>query len=72
MPTLKIEYLSPKELKPHPRNARTHSPKQVRQLKSSIEQFGFINPIVINKEIRILNGHGRAQAAIQLGLKLVC
>jgi hypothetical protein len=49
-------------------NARTHSPKQVRQIAESIKRFGFIVPVVVNKENQIVAGHGRVEAAKQLGL----
>jgi DNA modification methylase len=49
-------------------NARTHSPKQVRQIAGSIKSFGFTNPVLIDDQRRILAGHGRVAAARQLGL----
>lgn len=55
-------------LRGDPGNARTHSPKQLRLIAASIEQFGFINPVVIDAEGQILAGHGRYAAARQLGL----
>lgn len=58
-------------LKPNPRNARTHSPKQISQIAASICEFGFVGPIVINKAGMILAGHGRYEAAKLLNLKSV-
>jgi DNA modification methylase len=58
-------------LKPNPRNARTHSPKQISQIAASIGEFGFVGPIVINKAGMILAGHGRYEAAKLLNLKSV-
>ena len=58
-------------LKPYDRNARTHSPKQIRQLAASIEEFGFTNPILIDSNRRIVAGHGRVDAAKLLGLDTV-
>ena len=49
-------------------NARTHSPKQVHRLAESIKRFGFIVPVVVNKENQIVAGHGRVEAAKLLGL----
>ena len=49
------------ELKAYKRNARTHSPKQVRQIAGSIREFGFTNPILIDRESTILAGHGRSR-----------
>ena len=58
-----IEHLSIAELKPYPKNARTHSKKQVRQIADSITRFGFTNPVLIDNENTILAGHGRVEAA---------
>jgi DNA modification methylase len=54
-------------LRPHSRNARTHSKKQIRQIANSIRVFGFTNPILVDKNNRIIAGHGRWAAAKQLG-----
>lgn len=59
------------ELKPCPRNARTHSRKQLRQLANSIERFGFTNPVLIDDAGQIIAGHGRVEAARLLGLRQV-
>jgi len=50
------------------RNARTHSRKQIRQIAESIRRFGFTNPVLIDGENRILAGHGRVEAAQELGM----
>jgi hypothetical protein len=50
---------------------RIHSPKQVRQIASSIAQFGFTNPVLIDEGCHILAGHGRVEAAEVLGLTKV-
>lgn len=55
-------------LKPYPKNARTHSPKQIRQIAKSIKEFGFTNPVLIDKDNCILAGHGRVEAAKLAGL----
>lgn len=65
-----IEVVSINSLTPYPKNARTHSDTQVQQIASSIEEFGFTNPILV-AENQILAGHGRHQAALLLGLKEV-
>ena len=54
-------------LLPWSANARTHSPKQIRQIAASIETFGFTNPVLIDDRRRILAGHGRVAAARRLG-----
>jgi DNA modification methylase len=65
---LLIEYLTPEELQPQRRNARTHTKKQIRQIADSIRTFGFTNPILIDDEKSILAGHGRIEAAKSLGM----
>jgi DNA modification methylase len=63
-----LEGLPIDQLRPWPRNVRTHSRKQVRQIAESIRRFGFTNPVLIDGENRILAGHGRVEAARELGL----
>ena len=58
-------------LKPYERNARTHTDAQVRQIARSIEAFGFVNPIIVDKRLGIAAGHGRLLAARLLGLEVV-
>lgn len=68
---LTIHYLPVDVLKPYPRNARTHSKKQIRQIADSIKLYGFTNPILVDDEQMILAGHGRVEAARLLALKTV-
>lgn len=56
-------------LKPDPRNARTHSEKQIALIAKSIEEFGFINPIIVDEAGSIMAGHARHKAAVFMGLK---
>lgn len=63
-----IELRDPKSLRPYAANARTHSPKQVRQIADSIRRFGFVNPVLIDVEGEVIAGHGRLAAAQLLGL----
>ena len=56
------------DLKPYERNARTHSEEQVGQIAKSIEEFGFINPVLIDAEKNVIAGHGRIMAAQKLGM----
>ncbi|MCA9260205.1 MAG: ParB N-terminal domain-containing protein, partial [Planctomycetales bacterium] len=58
-------------LTPNPHNARTHSAKQVRQIAKSIEEFGFVSPILVDEDGIIIAGHGRQQAAIDLKMAVV-
>jgi hypothetical protein len=59
------------ELKPNPRNARTHSKAQVSLIAKSIETFGFVNPIIVDKDNIIVAGFGRWKAAKLLSLTMV-
>lgn len=58
-------------LRPYPGNARTHSPKQIKQIARSIERFGFNNPVLIDDNDQIIAGHGRVEAAKLLNMKTV-
>jgi DNA modification methylase len=68
---LKIIYLPMSSLKPHPKNPRVHSDKQVHQIAQSIEAFGFNVPILVDDRMNVVAGHGRLLAARRLGLKAV-
>lgn len=65
---LKVRYASLTQLTPDPRNARTHSKKQIKQIAESISAFGFTNPILADPEGNLIAGHGRLLAAKELGL----
>ncbi len=71
MTELEIEYLSTRALSRYPRNARTHSKKQIKQIADSIRQFGFTNPLLIDKDNMILAGHGRLAGAQLLAMDRV-
>ena len=58
-------------LRPYERNARTHSDEQIRQIARSIEEFGFVSPILVGADGTIIAGHGRLEAARRLGMKTV-
>lgn len=64
----RVELLATSALKPNPRNARTHTDKQIDQIAASIKCFGWLVPIVIEDSGMILAGHGRWLAAQRLGL----
>lgn len=68
---MQIEVLSTNQLIPYARNSRTHSDEQVAQIASSIREFGFTNPVLIDAEDGIIAGHGRVMAANRLGLNEV-
>jgi DNA modification methylase len=68
---LRLEWCSVSALKPNPRNARIHSKKQIHQIAQSIIQFGFINPVLTDGNDNIKVGHGRFEAAKELGLDVI-
>lgn len=63
--SISVEMRSIREIKLNPRNCRTHSTKQVRQIANSI---GFTNPLLVNERGELIAGHGRYKAAQLLGL----
>ena len=56
------------KLIPYQNNARTHSKEQLLKLRSSLREFGFVNPVLIDKDYNIIAGHGRVAAAKAEGL----
>lgn len=66
---LKVEYLTPAELKPYENNAKLHPNEQVAQIRESIERFGFLDPVAIWRDGTVIEGHGRLLAALQMGLQ---
>lgn len=67
---LQVEYLSLDKIKPYERNAKMHPREQVEQIKKSIEEFGFNDPLALWHG-EIVEGHGRYLAALDLGLEQV-
>lgn len=63
---LKIEYLPKEDLKPYEKNAKLHPAEQIEQIKNSIREFGFNDPIAIWHENEIIEGHGRLLAALDM------
>ena len=59
------------KLVPYVNNARTHSPEQITKLRSSLREFGFINPVIIDSDYGIIAGHGRVLAAKEEGIEEV-
>jgi DNA modification methylase len=66
-----VEEIPVTKLRPNPKNARTHSKKQIRQIANSIERFGFNSPIIADAHYLVLAGHGRLDAAKLLGRRTV-
>ncbi len=69
--TTQMELVSIDKLIPYVNNARTHSPEQINKLRSSLREFGFINPVIIDSEYNVIAGHGRIAAAKEEGIKEV-
>lgn len=65
--TERFEKVNIDKLIPYARNARTHSKEQVNQLRSSLREFGFVNPVIVDKDLNIIAGHGRIMAAKEEG-----
>jgi DNA modification methylase len=59
----RFEKVDIEKLIPYVRNSRTHSKEQIIQLRSSLREFGFINPCLIDKDFNVIAGHGRIEAA---------
>ena len=68
---LEITYRNIDDLIPYINNTRTHSEEQVNQIASSIKEFGFTNPVLIDEQGGLIAGHGRVMGAKKLGLKEV-
>ncbi len=71
MAELVITYQSPASLMPRKSNPRTHSKAQLKQIVDSIRTFGFTNPVLVDEHNGLIAGHGRVEAARQLGLERV-
>ena len=66
-----VQEVTLKKLVPYERNAKLHSEEQIREIADSISEFGFINPILIDKDFNVIAGHGRIEAAKKLKLEVV-
>lgn len=66
-----IIYLPPQELIPYEHNAKVHSKTQIAAIADQISNFGWDQPIVVDKNRVIIKGHGRREAALHLGLPKV-
>ena len=63
-----IEYKKTSDLIPYVNNTRTHSDEQVNQIASSIKEFGFTNPVLLDDNNGVIAGHGRIMAAKKLSI----
>ena len=66
--TTDMQLVALDKLVPYVNNARTHSPEQIGKLRSSLREFGFINPVIIDRDFGIIAGHGRVLAAREEGI----
>ena len=66
--TTEMQLVPVDQLIPYINNARTHSPEQVNKLRASLREFGFVNPVIIDRDFNILAGHGRVEAAKAEGI----
>ena len=66
---MKIQKISIDKIKPYESNAKLHPPEQIEQIKKSIKEFGNNDPIAIDENNVIIEGHGRYQALKELGFK---
>lgn len=68
---MKIEYIKISELKPYANNSKIHSAEQIEQIKQSIKEFGFNDPVAVWKNNEIIEGHGRFLAGLELGMNII-
>ncbi len=66
--TTEMQLIPLGKLVPYVNNARTHSPEQLTKLRSSLREFGFINPVIIDRDFNVIAGHGRIMAAKEEGI----
>ena len=66
--TTQMQLVPLEKLVPYVNNARTHSAAQITKLRSSLREFGFINPVIIDCNYGIIAGHGRVMAAKEEGI----
>lgn len=69
--TTEMQLISTEKLIPYVNNARTHSAEQINKLRSSLREFGFINPVIIDRGFNVIAGHGRIEAAKAEGISEV-
>ena len=69
--TTEMQLVDINKLIPYVNNARTHSPEQITKLRSSLREFGFVNPIIVDKDLNVIAGHGRLAAAKAEGITKV-
>lgn len=71
MQEMNVIYKNIKELKPYKKNAKKHPKEQVERIANSIKEFGFTQPVIVDKNNEVVAGHGRILGAKKAGLKQV-
>lgn len=66
--TTEMQLIAVSKLVPYVNNARTHNAQQITKLRSSLREFGFINPVIVDREFNVIAGHGRILAAKEEGI----
>lgn len=69
--TTEMQLMAVSKLVPYVNNARTHNAQQITKLRSSLREFGFINPVIVDREYNVIAGHGRILAAKEEGIEEV-
>lgn len=69
--TTELQLVDINKLIPYVNNARTHNAQQINKLRSSLREFGFINPVIIDRDFNVIAGHGRIMAAKEEGISEV-
>lgn len=68
---MNVEHIAIEDLKPYSRNNKIHSPEQIQRIANSIREFGFLQPVLIDKDSVIVAGHARVEAQKLLGEKTI-
>lgn len=71
MLSMQIKQIDPRALTPYGKNTKKHDQTQIDNVAESIRQFGFVQPVVVDKDNTIVIGHCRVLASIQLGMDTV-
>ena len=69
--TTEMKLVNVSQLVPYINNARTHNEEQITKLRSSLREFGFVNPVIIDRDYNVIAGHGRIMAAKAEGIEEV-
>lgn len=64
--TTEMQLVPITKLVPYVNNARTHSPEQINKLRSSLREFGFINPVIIDRDYGVIAGHSSMANSVVL------